>query len=92
MLKSLYKQQLYIVLINLNCQQAISLFPVPRTTFRTVDQTPPNERKGASVFMVWTNTAWSTLGAGLVNRLGIVQSMAVIFFRGITWSTTFLKI
>ena len=28
---------------------------------------PLSEREGAGAFMVWANTAWSTLGAGLVN-------------------------
>ncbi len=43
---------------------------VPRATSRTVDQTPapPFEREGAGAFTMWVNTAWSTLGARLVNR------------------------
>ena len=43
---------------------------VPRAivTSRIVDQTSPNEREGGGAVTVWASTAWSNLGAGLVNR------------------------
>ncbi len=35
------------------------LDPVPHSTSRTVDQTPPSEREGAGAFTVWAYASWS---------------------------------
>jgi hypothetical protein len=45
-----------------------ALDPDPTCNIQEFRTPPPNEVEGAGALTVWANTAWSTLGACLVNR------------------------